>query len=180
MEDYDDLYDDLDDYFVCPNCYADVPWNAASCPECGSDEETGWAEDAENVIYYDDDPEDEKSGAPLWQKIVLIFLAYVLASPLSAFFEPSSTGFALLTILLVIAIAYFVVADRLGADVSLTTQKSRMKAAMSDYDSLMMRARHDQELVERLIAYEKYLNPDGDRERWITDALGRWKRDNRS
>jgi hypothetical protein len=31
---------------VCPNCGAEVPPNAKSCPECGSDEQTGWAEEA--------------------------------------------------------------------------------------------------------------------------------------
>lgn len=31
--------------FVCPNCGADVPGGAESCPECGSDERTGWSED---------------------------------------------------------------------------------------------------------------------------------------
>jgi hypothetical protein len=30
----------------CPNCGADVPRNARACPECGSDERTGWSEDA--------------------------------------------------------------------------------------------------------------------------------------
>lgn len=30
----------------CPNCGAPVPPGATACPECGSDEETGWAEDA--------------------------------------------------------------------------------------------------------------------------------------
>jgi hypothetical protein len=28
----------------CPNCGADVPRHAKACPECGSDESTGWAE----------------------------------------------------------------------------------------------------------------------------------------
>jgi hypothetical protein len=31
--------------FVCPNCGADVAGGAKSCPECGSDENTGWSED---------------------------------------------------------------------------------------------------------------------------------------
>jgi hypothetical protein len=31
---------------VCPNCSADVPPNARVCPACGSDEKTGWSEDA--------------------------------------------------------------------------------------------------------------------------------------
>lgn len=35
----------MDDYFVCPNCGAEVPLKALACPECGSDEDTGWSED---------------------------------------------------------------------------------------------------------------------------------------
>jgi hypothetical protein len=31
---------------VCPNCGAELPPNAKACPECGSDEETGWSEEA--------------------------------------------------------------------------------------------------------------------------------------
>jgi hypothetical protein len=29
----------------CPHCGAAVPRGAAACPECGSDEETGWVDD---------------------------------------------------------------------------------------------------------------------------------------
>jgi uncharacterized membrane protein YvbJ len=35
----------MSDYFICPNCGAEVPVRALSCPECGSDEKTGWSED---------------------------------------------------------------------------------------------------------------------------------------
>jgi zinc-ribbon domain len=31
---------------ICANCGADVPRNAKACPECGSDEQTGWSEEA--------------------------------------------------------------------------------------------------------------------------------------
>lgn len=31
---------------ICPQCGALVPPNAKACPECGSDEETGWSERA--------------------------------------------------------------------------------------------------------------------------------------
>jgi hypothetical protein len=31
---------------ICPHCGAEVPAKARACPECGSDEQTGWAEDA--------------------------------------------------------------------------------------------------------------------------------------
>jgi hypothetical protein len=31
---------------TCPNCGAEVPPNSAACPECCSDERTGWSEAA--------------------------------------------------------------------------------------------------------------------------------------
>ncbi len=31
---------------VCPNCGAEVLPGAKACPECGSDEQTGWSEEA--------------------------------------------------------------------------------------------------------------------------------------
>lgn len=31
---------------TCPNCDAIVPRGAKACPECGSDENTGWSESA--------------------------------------------------------------------------------------------------------------------------------------
>ena len=31
---------------VCPHCGADVPANAKACPACGSDETTGWSQEA--------------------------------------------------------------------------------------------------------------------------------------
>ncbi len=35
----------MSDYFNCPNCGTEVPIKAKSCPDCGSDEKTGWSED---------------------------------------------------------------------------------------------------------------------------------------
>jgi hypothetical protein len=31
---------------ICPNCGAEVPPQAKACPACGSDEKTGWSEEA--------------------------------------------------------------------------------------------------------------------------------------
>ena len=31
---------------ICPACGTPVPPNARCCPECGSDHETGWSDDA--------------------------------------------------------------------------------------------------------------------------------------
>ena len=46
----------------CPNCGAELPKGARACPECGSDETTGWSEEArsggldlpEDSFDYDD------------------------------------------------------------------------------------------------------------------------------
>jgi RNA polymerase subunit RPABC4/transcription elongation factor Spt4 len=38
------------DEFICPVCGATVPAKARACPECGSDEKTGWS----NQTIYDD------------------------------------------------------------------------------------------------------------------------------
>jgi hypothetical protein len=42
---------------ICPNCGAEVPQNARACPECGSDHETGWSEEARSNEL--DLPEDK-------------------------------------------------------------------------------------------------------------------------
>ena len=46
--------------FPCPNCGAEVRAGSRSCPECGSDEETGWSDDT----LYDglDLPEPDRRG----------------------------------------------------------------------------------------------------------------------
>ncbi len=47
-----------DDAFICPICGEDVPANAAACPHCGSDENTGWSD---QTIYDGtgiEDPDD--------------------------------------------------------------------------------------------------------------------------
>lgn len=39
-------------YFVCPNCGGEVRIGAPGCPHCGSDDKTGWKEDAHDVQAY--------------------------------------------------------------------------------------------------------------------------------
>lgn len=38
---------------ICPNCGVDVPRNAKACPGCGADENSGWAEDAQQATATD-------------------------------------------------------------------------------------------------------------------------------
>lgn len=71
----------MDGYFVCPNCGAEVTLKALACPECGSDEDTGWSEDT----MYDalDLPEietpSERPAKSLFQNKYFMYVVVVLA-----------------------------------------------------------------------------------------------------
>jgi uncharacterized membrane protein YvbJ len=78
---------------VCPNCGAEVPPNAKACPECGSDETTGWSEKAsadnlglpDEEFDYEEFVKDEFGGATkprgigwFWWVVVLILVALLI------------------------------------------------------------------------------------------------------
>jgi len=79
---------------VCPNCGAEVPPNAKACPACGSDEQTGWSEQAhegrldlpDENFDYDDFVKREFGGAKpvprgipwFWWVIALVVLGLFL------------------------------------------------------------------------------------------------------
>ncbi len=66
--------------FTCPNCGAAVRAGALACPECGSDESTGWSQD---TLYDDLDlpepgygperPASRRSSFP-WKRAGLVLL----------------------------------------------------------------------------------------------------------
>lgn len=79
----------------CPNCGAEVPPDARACPQCGSDENTGWSDNAaaggldlpeENFNY--EEFVREEFGAPAstprgisrfwWFVAILIAIAFIL------------------------------------------------------------------------------------------------------
>jgi hypothetical protein len=79
----------------CPNCGAELPPGALACPECGSDENTGWSHAAKNdslslpddSFDYDDFVKREfgsKNPVPRglhwfwWLMAVLVLAAFVL------------------------------------------------------------------------------------------------------
>jgi zinc-ribbon domain len=57
---------------TCPNCGATVPPKAKACPECGSDEKTGWSDSAhadnlgipDDNFDYEEFLKDEFGGRP--------------------------------------------------------------------------------------------------------------------
>ena len=80
---------------VCPNCGAEVPPQAKACPECGSDERTGWSENAQTdglglpdeIFNYDEFVKrefDARNPVPrgihwFWWVIAVLALAAFLA-----------------------------------------------------------------------------------------------------
>jgi len=75
--------------FVCPHCGEELPGGSKSCPECGSDERTGWSEDT----YLDgislpggDDEEDGPASTKgvlgpakwIWVAVAVVLLAIAL------------------------------------------------------------------------------------------------------
>lgn len=79
---------------ICPNCGASVPRNAKACPQCGSDEQTGWSESAEtdgldlpdeNFDYHDFVKKEFGSKSPVprgikwywWVIAVLLIVAFL-------------------------------------------------------------------------------------------------------
>ena len=79
---------------ICPNCGVDVPRNARACPGCGSDETTGWSEDAhrENLglpaeeFDYDEFVKEEFGGGKpvprglhrFWWLVAVLLLAAII------------------------------------------------------------------------------------------------------
>ena len=80
---------------ICPNCGAEIPRKARACPKCGSDEKTGWSEDAhvgglglpDESFDYDEFVKNELGGARVkprglhwfwWLVALLLLVAVVL------------------------------------------------------------------------------------------------------
>lgn len=72
---------------ICPHCGAELPDKAISCKECGSDAETGWAENPGSAQFelpdYDEIVENEfgkkKNLSQKISKIVGAAIAIILA-----------------------------------------------------------------------------------------------------
>jgi|WetSurMetagenome_2_1015567.scaffolds.fasta_scaffold00119_35 hypothetical protein len=82
--------------FICPACGGDVPVNAAACPQCGSDERTGWSDktyldgiDIGDDVDYEDLREREFGGESPKRKIswVMIVAIVLLLLALTGFIK---------------------------------------------------------------------------------------------
>jgi hypothetical protein len=157
------------DYFTCPHCGAAVPSDASACPECGSDEETGWSESAAYGFFYDDEPEASPPRSTTWTKPLMAVLAILVLSSFLVY-NLAWGMYLVLVALLAIGAAYFV------TQIFPNTRCSRERRL---YRYILWKAGGDKELVERLIEYERRRNPDLARLELLQDAIFRWERDNR-
>ncbi|MDX1416260.1 MAG: zinc ribbon domain-containing protein [Candidatus Promineifilaceae bacterium] len=165
----------MTDYFTCPHCSSPVDFDALSCPECGSDNETGWSETAvyDELDIYDDEGLSDNPGvsrAASKRRFRLGVIA-ILTFILSAFIASTIPwGIYLIPLIIVAAIiAYYLVE---------IAPNLRSQQEKKIYESLLLRARGDEAMVERWISYERQRTPDADNLDLMEAALYRWQRDN--
>lgn len=145
--------------------------DAPACPECGSDEQTGWSE---NTVYDGLDLHDEadtRTGHSVtsrpWAKYLLIGLATVTLLAYSAW--RLTWGIYLIPLALVaVGVAYCVIR-------MFSRKQPNMEKRL--YQDLLQKARGDGELVERLVEHERQRSPGSDRLKLLQDAIDRWEAD---
>lgn len=162
----------MSDYFICPHCGAEVPSGAPACPECGSDDETGWSEDTAYdglFLYYDEAASGPAASTP-WLKYAMAVVALLTLAAFVAYSLPGVVVYLLPLLLLAAGVVYYLAQSRPNA------RSSREKQL---YRQLVQRARGDEELVERLVGYERRRKPGADRLELLENVLYHWERDSR-
>ena len=94
------------DYFLCPFCGALVPVGAPACPECGSDESTGWSDDIFGVRSENPAKETPKNNYP-WTRYAYILIVVLI---ILGFLQFSFRGFILLAFIAGIACLMIILA----------------------------------------------------------------------
>ncbi len=161
----------MERYFTCPHCGAQVAADASACPECGSDNETGWSETAayDDLLLYDDEPAAEPSGRAAWPPYLIVIVAAVT---LSAYLAYALTwGVYLIPVVLA--------ATSVIIYLTLPIPRRRYSQERQVYQRLLQKARGDRELVARLLEHERRRDPRADRLRLMQDVLYYWEHDSR-
>lgn len=70
----------MEDYFICPNCGADVKPNSLACRECGADENTGWSEETmyDGLDLPDVEEDIPKSGSNFFWNRYFLFITAII------------------------------------------------------------------------------------------------------
>ena len=158
-------------YFTCPHCGEKVPSGALACPECGSDNETGWSKAAayDDLLLCDTEPPSDPSRHAAWPPYLIVIVA---ALTLSAYLAYALTWGIYLIPLVLAAIG-------IVAYVTQVLPRQRHSQEKQVYQSLLQKARGDRELVARLIEHERRRSPGAGRLKLMEDVLYYWERDSR-
>lgn len=158
-------------FFTCPHCKADVPIKARACPQCGSDEKTGWSEQARYVhlLPYDGDSATSYSKSK-WYKYLIVVIVVITISAYLAAQGFTMSLYVIPLIALIVGIAYYIAQKYSG---------TRWSQAERLYRKLLWQTGGDKNLAERLIQFERERNPNADRFQLVQNALSRWQRDRR-
>jgi RNA polymerase subunit RPABC4/transcription elongation factor Spt4 len=119
------------DKFICPFCGAFVPAGALSCPECGSDESTGWSDDIFGLRSENPVEEAPKKNTS-WTRVVYILVVGLI---ILGFLQFSIRGFILLALVVGIALLTIILAA-----INLRMKHSG-SSGKSDYAVLLSKAR---------------------------------------
>jgi hypothetical protein len=95
----------------------------------------------------------------------LTLLAFVVFS------VPRVVAYYVLPLLLVVGVVYYLTRS--------LTANTRSKREKQLYAQLLQRARGDEELLERLVGYERRRDPGADRLELLENVLYHWERDSR-
>jgi hypothetical protein len=108
----------MSQYFPCPQCGARVPLKALACPECGSDERTGWSDAAATGILPNADEDDEAyfaasiASKKQWYRHVALGLCGLFLVGFLALLPPPAGYIALAIIVVVIFVSYYAATKR--------------------------------------------------------------------
>jgi hypothetical protein len=157
--------------FGCPHCGTAIPADSPACPECGSDRETGWAEDALSADW--SPPEDEQPERPrkrLFQNILKYGFMAIAVVMLAAFIAIGVPYGIYISgaVIVALAIAFVAFRERPPSD------KGVEKALEQELFTLSGR---DPSRVERLVMLEKDRTPDASRTELLQNAIDRLIRD---
>lgn len=158
----------MSQYFRCPNCGADVPLKARACPECGSDEETGWSEAAKytHLLPYTGDLETDASKSNRQKYLKAAVAVLVVTALLSAW--GLSWALYVIPIVAIGSAIYYVFRKYSGSSRGMEKQL---------YQQLLKLSGGNKQLVARLIEYERQRHPGSSKLQLLQNAIYRWQRD---
>lgn len=160
----------MSEFFECPVCGTEVSRKARACPECGSDEETGWSEAAQYTHLLPDREEHGAASSSAWRQYMLPVAAMV---GLSGVLMVAGFLWAALLVPLVVG------GIRLGSWLANRRNNGGPALERQAYEQLVRRSAGDRSLADRLIEFERRRSPKASRFQLIQDALAQWDRDRR-